>query len=269
MPHARGEKKLANPTPYKRALGISMVPKTMLNINGVCMRALIDSGSSLTIIKASSANELAKQGSIIEPCQKTIKTITDSRRKIESRMKIRVSTDEGDVEVYAYIINTSGFSGQLLLGSDAMEKLHATIDYQRMGVVIAGKLHPFTNRTVDAESTMAISENQVTESIGRVLTDVRVLAGTAVVIQVQTSAYLEGRTVVMVPFVRYDGVAASTICVVKNHCVHVVYANLDDRPVTLRGGTRMARICELHEEAEDETVLLCNSSESIREQADA
>ena len=227
------------------------------------MHALIDSGSSVTIIKESAAKELVRQGSTIEHCSKTIKTLTDSCKKIEEKIKIRVSAIGGEVEAYAYIINSSGFSGQLLLGSDVMEQLHATIDYQRKGVVIAGKMHPFINKTFDAESTMAVREKPITEFIGRALTDTCVPAGNAAVVQLQTPISWEGRTVVVVPFTRYDGTAASTICVVKDHCVHIVYANLDDRPLTLQGGTRMARIHELHEEENHETVLLCNSDEGV------
>ena len=86
------------------------------------MRAVIDSGSSLTMIQASAAHKLVQQGSAIEPGEKMIKTVTGSGKKIETKIKIRISTIEDEMEVYAYIIPTSGFSGQLLVGSDVLGK---------------------------------------------------------------------------------------------------------------------------------------------------
>jgi hypothetical protein len=123
----------------------------------------------------------------------------------------------------------------------------------------------YTDNAINDEDAMAINERPSVESIGRVPTDVRVPPRTAVVIQLRTSASLEGRTVVVVPFMRYSGAAASTICVVKDQCAPIVYANLDDHPLTLRGGTRMAKVYELHEEEEDGAVLLCNSNKATEE----
>ena len=262
------KKKLASPTSRKRTVGIGRVPKINLTVNGIKIRALVDSGSSLTIVKAQTADELVRRGSIIEPCEKVIKTLTDSGRKIKSKIRIRVSTLEGEAEGYAYVLHTNSFPGELLLGSDIMEPLRATIDYQRKGVVIAGKLHRFINKAVDAEKTLAISEKPITEFAGRVPVETRLHPGTATIVQLQTHASLEGHTVVVMPYPKYDGAAAGTLCVVKDHCVHLLYANLDDRPLTLREGTKMARIHRLYEEEDDEAVLMCNGSEETRDHPD-
>ena len=239
------------------------VPKIRVTINGVRMTALIDTGSSVTLLKRDTALELTEKGCAMAKCDKSISTLSDSGVRISEKMWIEIDTAAGKNGAYALVYATNRFSGNILIGSDLLGNLNATIDYEKGGVVIAGKLHPFCNTNKVTECALAVRELEQSDHIATVAQTTRIAGMTAVVLELHTASALEGETVAVVPLQKYDGMIASTVCVVRQQLVQVVVMNSGSGSILLRCGAKIALAHKLHveEEAEEAQVLCLNEED--------
>jgi predicted aspartyl protease len=124
-------------------------PLISITINGIKQQALIDSGSTISIIKYAAARKICiGQGVSISKYQGEVRTIHPEPVKIEGKMKLTVTINGKNMEHEALVCDTKLFAGTILLGSDFLHKVNANINYEDKCIYIRGDRFPFnTNST--------------------------------------------------------------------------------------------------------------------------
>jgi len=227
--------------------------------------ALVDTGSTVSLIKQQAAIEMTTRGIALETCDMKISTLSTNQVSITHKISVEIKAGTCTSNGHALIHTTNQFAGHLLIGSDLLHDLGAAIDYKLGGVMIGGKLHRFHNRNSEAEVTLAAECDLRWECIARISGNCGIHARRAVLMELKTHCSLEGKMVAVVPLKKYDGWVASTICQVRRHEVQVVMLNTSENTMIWKDGTQVATVHEIFEEQDDqhstEEQVLCMNEE--------
>ena len=129
------------------------------------MRALVDSGSSSTLIKNSLAISLANRNKLkIISCSNQLKSVSGSHLDVLGKISLNFNINGENIIHYAIVVgNNVSFPGGMLLGRDLLKRMDASINfgnfYYNNFVSLLGEKYYF-HKTASSPSVSAVEETE-------------------------------------------------------------------------------------------------------------
>ena len=184
------------------------IPVMFVKTQIVKVKATVDTGSTVTVIKRDFANSLQKSGWAINEDHGVLKTVNGKKVQIEDEVNLQFENCKYCV---ALVCNTNVFEGDILLESDFLESNDAEVNFAKRIVVIRDRVHHFKwwkKKPLQAtliEESLASAETVDRQSIPQE-------SQALLVLKVHPS-YV-GKCVMVEPLPKFTGAIGKSLCIV-------------------------------------------------------
>ena len=220
-----------------------------LAVEGNRVATLVDSGSTVTVIKRSAAREICDLNRKLKPCQAFLRTLNEKPVPVEGQIDLRFNIKGKIITHQALVCDTSSLSAPLLLGTDFLRKHGGIINFKDNTVCLAGRLLKMNNETQRQSVGMCITD-PVNEcaAIARVSAKCNIPARSRKIQYLHVGSALNGSEVIIDPEPQYLPVVGRTLATVNEGVVPVCFLNLGDCSLHVEKGIPLAKVHYLHEE---------------------
>lgn len=245
-----------------------------LNVCDETVSCFVDTGSSVSIIKESLANEFTTKYKLkVHPSNKRLKSASNDSINVTGKISLTIKTKFNTIDHCFFICDNVCFKGGILLGTDILNRGNAKINFSNGSkhIKFIGKKYRFVNCDVPAPRITCISEplfeSNPNVTIARTKEHIRVPSSSALYFKLAVNKSFEGQTVVISEtHLNPNLILPRALAIVKNNEVPVTLFNLSNQDILIAVNKTIAKIeIAIEEEMPLERVKDCITVSAVTE----